>query len=146
MAFPFNTAHGGGYKPVAKEDFDRHDGSSGTGRPAINNFSIGGGGRGSSGLAALEMRRQEQNSDLSVLDRGVSRLGELSLGISKEIDLQNRMIDNLQEDTERVQTQADLLTKQTQELVKKSGGPKTFCLILVLLLVFLFLTFLVIYT
>jgi len=94
----------------------------------------------------MELRRAEQNDELSILDGGVTRLGELSLGISREIDMQNRMIDNLQEDTERVQTQAEMLTKQTQELMKKSGGPRTFCFIVVLVVIFAFLTLLVLYT
>jgi hypothetical protein len=139
MSWPLNNPHSSsGYSKVRSDDNFRPTGG----------YSKGGShsGRGVAGLQAFEQRRQEQNLELSVLDSGVTRLGELSLGISKEIDMQNRMIDNLAEDTEKVQTQADLITKQTSELIKKSGGPKTFCFIVVLSCILAFLTILVIYT
>ncbi len=141
MSWPLNKPHdAAGYKKVRSSDYD-------TGNARPNTFSVGGGGsRGASGLQLLESRRAEQNHELSILDSSVARLGELSLGISKEIDLQNRMLDELQEDTERAQTHADLITKQTQDLIKKAGGPRTFCFIAALTCIFVVLALLVIYT
>jgi len=97
-------------------------------------------------MQALEARQAEQNSGLAYLDSSVTRLGELSLGISREIDLQNRMLDQLDEDTDKAQSQADMLTRRTADLVKQTGGPKTCMVIVILTAVFVLLLLLVIYT
>lgn len=43
------------------------------------------------------------------------------MNISREIKDQNRKLDNLDADTDHAQTQADLITQKTKELIKKSG-------------------------
>lgn len=111
----------------------------------------GGGGRTFSGAAggamsALQLKMREQDDNLDILGSSVSRLGDLSLNMSKEIELQNRMLDSLEADTDSARDKVDILTKKTKEIVQKSGGPRTFCLIVVLVLILLVLTLLVIYT
>ena len=60
--------------------------------------------------------------------------------------MQNRMLDDLHEETEKAANHADMITKQTQDLVKKAGGPKTFCFILGLTCLLVILALLVVYT
>lgn len=88
----------------------------------------------------------KQNDNLDILEASTNRLGEISLNISKEIDLQNRMLSNLEGDVSITQEKVEMLTRKTRDLVKKSGGPKTFCLIITLICILLILTMLVIYT
>lgn len=76
----------------------------------------------------------------------IGSIGDISLNISKEIDLQNRMLSNLEVDVEAGQQKVSMLTQKTKELVKKAGGCRNFGIILALTLIFLFLLFLVLYT
>jgi len=170
MAWPLNKPHSSGqgnYIKVKAEDFhEMRPGAGGAGRgsgarpaystghsrgiPGGSNSYAGSSRDGPAGsthvMQALEARQAEQNSGLAYLDSSVTRLGELSLGISREIDLQNRMLDQLDEDTDKAQSQADMLTRRTADLVKQTGGPKTCMVIVILTAVFVLLLLLVIYT
>jgi syntaxin 6 len=81
-----------------------------------------------------------------MLGGSVLRLGQLSLGISEEIDSQNILLNRLEGDVETAHENVNLLTKTTQAMVKKAGGSKNFCIILALTILLLFLIFLIIYT
>ena len=94
----------------------------------------------------VQMKRQEQNQSLDLLGESVTRLGNLSLSISKEIDDQNRMLDELQDDIDTAQDGANRLTKTTAALVKAAGGWHCFWLITFLIVVLVILTLAVIYT
>ena len=94
----------------------------------------------------LQLKMREQDANLDALGSSVSRLGEMSLNISKEIELQNRMLESLEADTDSARDKVDILTKKTREMVKKSGGWNNFCLIVFLVAVLIVLTLLVIYT
>ena len=102
-------------------------------------------GEGGSKLQ-FDRRRQEQDKNLEILGDSVLRLGQMSLNISEEIDSQNRTLTKLEVDVETAQDNVDGLTKRTKELVNKSGGPKMFCIIVMLIVVLLILILLVIYT
>lgn len=97
-------------------------------------------------LIYADRRLKDQDSNLESLGRSVTRLGELSLTISREIDTQNKLLTGLETDVERNQEATDSLMKKTKELVAKSGGTKIVCTIVVLVAVLVVLTFLVIYT
>lgn len=88
----------------------------------------------------------EQDQSLEHLERSVSRLGELSLTISKEIDTQNRYLSELELDIEKAHDDASSITKKTKEMINKSGGVKLFCLIVILSIVLFILVLMVIYT
>lgn len=94
----------------------------------------------------LHMKMREQDSNLEALGSSVLRLGDLSLNISKEIELQNRMLGTLETETDNARDKVDILTKKTKEIIKKSGGMKNFCVIVVLVAILIVLTLLVIYT
>jgi uncharacterized protein YoxC len=51
----------------------------------------------------------------------VKRLGVMSLTISDELKEQNRMLESMENDVDASQTQLDLLTKKTKELITKAG-------------------------
>jgi t-SNARE complex subunit (syntaxin) len=97
-------------------------------------------------LMYADKRLKDQDSSLESLGKSVSRLGELSLTISKEIDTQNRLLDNLEVDVDRAKESTDSILKRTKELVAKSGGYKMVCIIVVLIAILILLIFLVIYT
>jgi len=97
-------------------------------------------------LSQLREQRKEQDSNLDILGESVSRLGQLSLSISKEMDSQNAMLDELSGEVDAAQETADILTKKTAELVKGLGGPKQFCAIVILSVILIILVLLVIYT
>ena len=96
-------------------------------------------------LTFLDKSMKKQNSNLDVLSSAVLRLGELSLSISKEIDDQNKMIDQLDEHVENNQQASNNLIRQTKELVKKSGGCQNFVIIVVLSIILIFLFYLVLF-
>ncbi|KAJ1404504.1 hypothetical protein B484DRAFT_313887, partial [Ochromonadaceae sp. CCMP2298] len=88
----------------------------------------------------------EQDNSLDQLGRSVSRLGDLSLTISREIDTQNRLLSSLDMEVEKNQETTSDIMQKTKDLVKKTGGTKMFCTILVLTAVLFVLVLLVIYT
>ena len=101
---------------------------------------------GNSVLTFADERLAQQDSSLEALGKSVSRLGDLSLTISKEIDTQNRLLDMTSMDVEKAQSDTDDLMKRTKELVKKSGGAKMLCTIVSLCLLLVVLLLLVLYT
>lgn len=64
---------------------------------------------------------REQDDHLGVLEVSIQRLGKLGLNISEEIKGQNKMLDSLEADTDEAQSQVELITRKTKELIKKSG-------------------------
>jgi hypothetical protein len=94
----------------------------------------------------FDNKLKQQNANLDTLESSILRLGDLGMSVSKEVDLQNRMLTSLETDMDIASEKADTLILKTKELVKKSGGPKSFCLIVTLIIILLILTFLVVYT
>ena len=87
-----------------------------------------------------------QDKSLDALADSVSRLGAMSLTISNEISSQNKMISDLDADVETAEAKTSNLIDKTKDIIKKTGGFKEWCIILVLFAVLLLLLFLVIYT
>lgn len=54
-------------------------------------------------------------------DKNVCWNLDISLEISKELDQQNRMLDNVNTDLEEAIGGLDVVTKKTKDLIKKSG-------------------------
>ncbi|TDH67707.1 hypothetical protein CCR75_006791 [Bremia lactucae] len=93
---------------------------------------------------ALQLEHQKQDENLDELHSAVKRLSDISLTISTELETQNIMLDELSDDTDKAKQMLQKVTKQTQELIKHSGGMKNFVVIIVLVLILLLLTYLVI--
>lgn len=132
--------------PTKEYDEDSEKNRRYAGGSGWSGANSGSANRGGYKEGILELRMKEQDQSLDILGDSVSRLGDLSLNISKEIDLQNRMLTSLEIETENAHDKANILTKKTAELIKKSGGPKTFGTIICLIIVLLILIVLVIYT
>ena len=120
------------YSKVPTGDYDNDDRGYGNG--------------GNKNMRSLQLKREEQDTHLDILDNSVSRLGDISLSISKEIDMQNMMLNDLQEEVDDAKSNADALTKKTEEYVKKAGGWTNFCVIVILIVILVILTLLVLYT
>jgi len=88
---------------------------------------------------------KQQDNGLDVLSQSVLRLGELSNNISEELGQQNKMLDSMETDLETANEDLDIVTKSTKELIKKSGGMTSFCVIAALSMVVLLLFFLILY-
>jgi t-SNARE complex subunit (syntaxin) len=107
-----------------------------------NAYSSRGGGQ----LMFVDQRITDQNNSLEQLGFSVTRLGEMSLTISKEIDTQNKLLSSLETDIEKNKEATESITKKTKEFVQKAGGSKVVCIIISLILLFLVMLFLVMYT
>jgi syntaxin 6 len=70
---------------------------------------------------SIQKQLKRQDDSLDILSSSAMRLGELSLSISNEIQQQNRMLDGLEEDVDRVQTNMDIINIATEKLIKKAG-------------------------
>jgi len=97
-------------------------------------------------LTYADKRLKDQDSSLESLGKSISRLGEMSLTISREIDTQNKLLTSLETDIERSQESTNSILKKTKELVAKAGGTKMFCLIVALVAILVVLIFMVAYT
>lgn len=99
------------------------------------------------GMQMQEQKRAmaDQDDALDRLSKSVTRIGDASLAISHELDSQNKMIDELDDELEHASEGVDMVTRRTKELLRKSGGPKWFSLIIGLILVLALLIFLIIY-
>jgi len=89
---------------------------------------------------------QQQDAGLDLLSQSVIRLGEMSTNISEELGQQNKMLESMETDLDEAGDELDIVTRSTKELIARSGGMSTFCLIAILSIVVLILLFLVIYT
>lgn len=93
-----------------------------------------------------KLTMQKQDEGLSALSESASRLGALSLGISEELNQQNKMLDDMENDLERATDDLNMLSRKTKEFIQKSGGKRNFMIILGMSFVIVILLFLIIYT
>ena len=89
---------------------------------------------------------KQQDEGLDMLSVSVTRLGEMSLGISEEMGQQNKMLDSMETDLDTATEDLDLVTRKTKEFIKASGGTKNCVVIMSLSAVALILFFLVLYS
>lgn len=89
---------------------------------------------------------QQQDQSLDMLGSSVLRLGEMSMNIHDELKDQNKMLDEMDGDLDKATSNLEIVTKKTQDLIKKSGGCMNFFVIVGLSVVVLVLFFLIIYT
>eukprot|EP00518_Triparma_eleuthera_P014422 CAMPEP_0182468652 /NCGR_PEP_ID=MMETSP1319-20130603/15837_1 /TAXON_ID=172717 /ORGANISM="Bolidomonas pacifica, Strain RCC208" /LENGTH=125 /DNA_ID=CAMNT_0024668873 /DNA_START=105 /DNA_END=479 /DNA_ORIENTATION=+ len=83
----------------------------------------------------------QQDDSLDALGQSAARLGQISLNINEELTAQNKMIDEMGMELDDAELNLAVVTKKTQELIKKSGGCKYFsiivCLSIVVVILFL---------
>lgn len=98
------------------------------------------------GIRANQQLMRKQDEGLDILATSVERLGQLSMGISEELGQQNKMLDSMETDLDTAGENLDLVTRKTQEFIKRAGGTKNCIVIMSLSVVALILFFLIIYT
>ena len=95
-------------------------------------------------VTQLHLKRQDEG--LEMLSQSAERLGKMSMTISEELGQQNQMLDEMDSDLGQASENLDMVTRKTRELIQKSGGQRTFVLIVGLILVVIILVFLILYT
>ena len=88
----------------------------------------------------------QQDESLDVLGQSAARLGQISLNINEELTTQNKMIGEMGMELDDAELNLAVVTKKTQELIKKSGGCRYFSIIVCLSIVVVVLFLLIIYT
>ncbi|CAN0103684.1 unnamed protein product, partial [Ectocarpus fasciculatus] len=88
----------------------------------------------------------EQDKHLDILEVSLKRLGNLGKGIKDELELQNKMLNELEDDVERGAVDLESVQGKLDYMVKKAGGPKYCAIITALSLILALLVFLFIYT
>jgi t-SNARE complex subunit (syntaxin) len=94
----------------------------------------------------VQLHLQKQDEGLEMLSQSAERLGKMSMTISDELGQQNKMLDEMDADLEMAGENLNMVTRKTRELIQKSGGGRTFVLIIGLILVVIILVFLILYT
>ena len=97
-------------------------------------------------LSKQEQLVREQDGSLDILSKNLSALGAISHSVSIELDEQTMMLDELDKEVENAEDALSRVTAHAEEMIKKSGGPKWFCVIVWLVLIILFELFLLVYT
>jgi t-SNARE complex subunit (syntaxin) len=95
---------------------------------------------------SLERKMRDQDENLDSLGKSVTRLGELSFTISKEIDTQSRILSNLELEVDDAQANTESLMSKTNEFLNKSAEKNFWCVAIFLVVLLFILTALVLYT
>lgn len=88
---------------------------------------------------------QEQDSGLEMLAQSAERLGQMSMGISEELEAQNRILNDMEDEFDTASENLDFVTRQTKKFIKEAGGTQNCIVIVSLTLVVIFLLFLIMY-
>lgn len=94
--------------------------------------------------AQTSLLMEQQDETLDELGEAVSRVGELAGGISEEIELQNKMLDQLDEDLTNVEEELGMVMGKLAKFLK-TKDPWSLRTILILTVVAIVLLFLVLY-
>jgi len=142
----YNKSGKKNYKQVNLEDFS--DDESDDGRRKKSNFRDEfdeSGNEASDYIRNQQVLMKMQDAGLDALSESAMRLGDMSNNISEELGQQNKMLDAMETDLDDAGEQLDIVTRTTKDLIAKSGGKSTFCIILALSITVLILLFLIIY-
>eukprot|EP00934_Nitzschia_sp_Nitz4_P008324 Nitzschia sp. Nitz4//scaffold344_size17659//12296//12867//NITZ4_008812-RA/size17659-snap-gene-0.36-mRNA-1//-1//CDS//3329548615//8314//frame0 len=129
-----NNRGGGGadYSQVSLEDFSDDD-----------SHSNDGGGDNMIRRQQELMKRQDEGLDH--LSATVLRLGEMSMGISDELNQQNKMLESMETELDEAGEDLDMVTRKTKEFIQQAGGTKNCIIIVTLSLIVLILFFVLLY-
>ncbi|KAK9836888.1 hypothetical protein WJX74_010464 [Apatococcus lobatus] len=85
------------------------------------------------GLLQMQNRvMQSQDNELEELERTVASTRHISLAINEELDLQARLLDDLDEDVEVSHSKLRAASKRLRGVMQRSGSFKCTCLIILL--------------
>jgi t-SNARE complex subunit (syntaxin) len=104
------------YTPVRTGDYDE-----------VDDHSTSGGTDEEEGrVELLEGKVLRQNKLLEILENSVSRIGQLSLHISNEIDAQNHVVNRMELESEDMEIASQDLTSQSQR-VQRNVQQQHYC-------------------
>lgn len=69
----------------------------------------------------LQSQIDEQDKHLDILEVSLKRLGNLGKGIKDELELQNKMLNELEDDVERGAVDLESVQGKLDYMVKKAG-------------------------
>ena len=98
--------------------------------------------KGESDQQSLLLQRQDE--DLDDLSGAVTRLGQVGLTISNELESQSQIIDEMNDSTESTMVRLKAASRKMEDVIKKSGMRGHCCILVVLTLilgVLVYLTF-----
>lgn len=72
-------------------------------------------------MVALQSQLREQDKHLDILEDSLKRLGSLGKGIQDEIELQNKMLNELEADVESGAINLETVQGKLDYMIKKSG-------------------------
>lgn len=78
---------------------------------------------------------RQQDADLDALGSSVRKLGDMGRAIGDELDVQNRMLDDLGDDVDRTTTRFDAAKRKIERIIASSRDRCMTILIVVLILV-----------
>mmetsp|Transcript_5044 Transcript_5044/g.13694 ORF Transcript_5044/g.13694 Transcript_5044/m.13694 type:complete len:226 (+) Transcript_5044:233-910(+) len=81
----------------------------------------------------LLMRRQDESLD--DIELHVNRIGRMGRAIGEELEGQGGLLDELDQDMDTTQSRLKATQKKMQDVIRKSGGNKQFCLLIFLIVV-----------
>ncbi|KAH8057241.1 hypothetical protein SO694_00084041 [Aureococcus anophagefferens] len=81
------------------------------------------------GRRSLQDFEAEQDEALGELSDAVGRLHAMGLNINEELESQNALLDDVEASIDEVDDGLRMLTRKTEELVRKAGG-KRWCALL----------------
>jgi len=88
-------------------------------------------------MTECDERDKKIDSKLDMVAKGLGQLEQIGIDVNMELRKQDKMIENLQVDMDRVHGKLHTETKRMQDLLYASGGPSRWCPIIVTLLVLL---------
>jgi chromosome segregation ATPase len=69
----------------------------------------------------MQSQVKEQDAHLDILESSLKRLGSLGKGIQEELELQNKMLNELEEDVERGAANLDTVQGKLDYMIKRAG-------------------------
>ena len=125
----------GSARPVrARPRFDPRDGDDDgsetfiSSRPAPSSTNVG-------GTSRVDRNLQRQDQDLDELHSHLQKIGSISQQISKDLESQNVMLDDIETGMDGAQDRLDVVLRKTTHLVESAGGPRYFMIIAMLSIV-----------
>jgi len=144
----YNNKSNGKKKPYSQlslDDFSDNDSDDGRGKQGYRDEFDENDNEAGEYIRNQHVLMKMQDAGLDALSESVLRLGEMSSGISEELGQQNKMLESMETELDNAGEELDIVTRSTKQLIAKSGGKSTFCLILALTITVVILLFFLIY-
>jgi len=133
------------YSQLGLEDFSDDDSDDGAKQRDAHDGYDDNDNEGGDFIRNQQVLMQMQDAGLDALSETVMRLGDMSNNISEELGQQNKMLDAMETELDTAGEELDIVTRSTKQMIEKSGGKSTFCLILALSITVMVLLFFLIY-